>query len=348
MAKRNAIGLDIGTSGVRAAEMSFSSAGMTLAQFGQVALPEGAVRDGQVINQPVVADAIRTLWSQTSFSTKKVIMGVANQRVLVRQLDMPKMPAGELKKALPYQVQEFLPMSVQDAVLDFHPIETVNRDGSEQIRGLLVAVSRDVVLGHVETAESAGLQPTMVDLSSFAVLRTLGEASDADQTVEALIEIGSAVTNLVVHQGGVPRFVRILMMGGQHITDHVCERMGIPYAEAEQTKQRLGLTPGEGHDKVASRVLEGAIGGFIDEVRGSIDYFNASNPTGRVQRIVLSGGGSSMRGLAQRLATELQTTTVAADALSRFGVGDTGLSDEQLAAVSTVGAVPIGLAIGAV
>lgn len=348
MAKRNAIGLDIGTSGVRGAELSFNGGGTTLERFGQVALPEGAVRDGQVINQQVVADAIRELWSHAKFSHKNAVLGVANQRVIVRQLDMPNMPTTELKKALPFHVQEFLPIAVEDAVLDFHPVERVTNDSQDQIRGLLVAVSTEVVLAHVNAAEAAGLQPIMVDLSSFAVLRALGDSTDADDTVEVLIEIGSSVTNLVIHQAGVPRFVRILMMGGQHVTDHVSERMGIPYAEAEELKQRIGLEAPGPQDKVAGRVLEGAVSPFVDEIRGSIDFYNAANPERRVQRVVLSGGGSILKGLAQRLATELQTTTMVADTMSRLSVGNTGLADEQLAMVSTLAAVPIGLAMGAV
>ena len=87
MAGRTAIGLDIGTSGVRAAELSFGKHGVTLEKFGRVALPEGAVRDGEVVDPSVVADAVRQLWSHTGFSHKHVTLGVANQRVIVRQVE---------------------------------------------------------------------------------------------------------------------------------------------------------------------------------------------------------------------------------------------------------------------
>ena len=106
MAGRSAIGLDIGTSGVRAAELSFSKGLVTLEKFGQVALPEGAVRDGEVIDPDAVAAAIKQLWAHTKFSSKKVIIGVANQKVIVRQVDLPWMPADELKASLAYQVQD--------------------------------------------------------------------------------------------------------------------------------------------------------------------------------------------------------------------------------------------------
>ncbi len=100
MAVRSAIGLDIGTSGVRAAELSFGKDQVTLEKFGQVALPEGAVRDGEVVDPDTVAAAIKQLWAHTKFSSKKVVIGVANQKVIVRQVDLPWMPADELKKSL--------------------------------------------------------------------------------------------------------------------------------------------------------------------------------------------------------------------------------------------------------
>ena len=123
MAGRAAVGLDIGASGVRAAELSFGKGPATLERFGQVALPPGAVRDGEIVDNDAVAHAVRQLWSQAKFSSKKVALGVANQRVIVRQVDLPWLPMPELKKSLAFQVQDFVPMPVEQAILDVHPLE---------------------------------------------------------------------------------------------------------------------------------------------------------------------------------------------------------------------------------
>ncbi len=122
MARRTAIGLDIGTSVVRAVELSFGRDGVTLDRFGQVVLPDGVVRDGEVVDAETVTKAIKELWSATHFGAKKVVLGVANQRVIVRQLDLPWMEQGELRKSLAFHVADFLPISVEDSVLDFYPI----------------------------------------------------------------------------------------------------------------------------------------------------------------------------------------------------------------------------------
>lgn len=345
MATGNAIGLDIGSSGVRAAELSISRNGVVLQRFGQVALPEGAVREGEVVDQPTVTSAIRDLWSMTKFSGQKVIMGVASQRVIVRQIEVPKMPPNDLRKALPFQVQEYLPMPVHDAVIDFHPVEELPGT-PPTLRGLMVAASREVVNGNVAAAEAAGLKPMMVDLTSFAVLRSVG-AQDSTLAGEALIDIGSTVTNLVVHHAGVPQFVRILLMGGTHITDQVSERLGIPAQDAESLKQRVGVSPSSPKDTVASKVIEGGLNQLIDEIRGSIEYYNAAKPAARVERVLVTGGTSLMPGVYEKLSAALRLPVEPGDPISRIQLGDTGLAEEQVALATQLAAVPIGLALGA-
>jgi type IV pilus assembly protein PilM len=167
------VGLDIGTSGVRAAELSLGKGPATLERFGQVALPLGAVRDGEVIDCDTVAGAIRQLWAQAKFSSKKVVVGVANQKVVVRQVDLPWLPIKELRQSLAYQVQDYIPMPVEQAILDFHPLEEfTSESGGRMLRVLLVAAARDMVGSAMEAVSKAGLQPSMVDLTSFAVLRS--------------------------------------------------------------------------------------------------------------------------------------------------------------------------------
>lgn len=351
MAGRSAIGLDIGTSGVRAAELSFGKGQITLEKFGQVALPEGAVRDGEVINPDAVGAAIKQLWAHTKFSSKKVVIGVANQKVIVRQVDLPWMSADEMKKSLAYHVQDFIPMPVEQAVLDFHPLEELNTDnGGRVLRGLLVAASRDMVHASLQAVRLGGLSASVVDLTSFAVIRSL---SDADHLgmgaqVEALVDVGARVTNIVLHQGGEPLFVRILLMGGQDITDAVAERMGVPQDQAEALKQRLGIgVPTEGMDnQAAARVVEAVGTAFVDEVRGSLDYYLASSGSAPISKLVLTGGGARLGGLAQRLQVTTRVPVVLGTPMRGLQMGHTGLSPEQIAFVEPLAAVPVGLAMG--
>ncbi len=342
------MGLDIGTSGVRAAELSTRRGQTKLERFGQVALPLGAVRDGEVIDVSAVAAAVRELWSQAKFSTKKVVVGVANQKVVVRQVDLPWMPPAELKKSLSFQVQDYIPMPVEQAILDFHPLgEVTSESGARLLRVLLVAASRDMVTRALAAVEQAGLQPSMVDLTPFAVLRSLVHDSGLAQA-EALVDVGASVTNILVHQGGVPRFVRILLMGGSDITDALTERLGVPTEQAESVKQNAGLAavPGSAEAHPASRAIESSGSAFVEEVRSSLDYYLAQPGAVRIERVVLSGGGSRLGGLGDRLSTATRLPVDVARPLSVLKLGKTGLTDEQLAYIEPMVTVPVGLAMG--
>jgi type IV pilus assembly protein PilM len=312
-------------------------------------LPPDAVDDGQVVDAEAVAKALRKLWSATKLSHKRVVLGVANQRVIVRQLELPWLQRSELAASLPFQVQDLLPMPLDQAVLDFFPVEELtDSSGARTLKGLLVAAARETVLANVRAAELAGLSVQAVDLTPFAVLRSLGRQTGAEVETEALIDIGARVTNIVIHSGGVPRFVRILLIGGQDVTDAVAEQLGVPLAQAEVMKQQAGrVGVEEGLEDVVRSVAHTAQD-FVTEVRGSLDYYAASNPTAPIERLVVTGGGSRLEGILDRLAAATRLPVTAGDPMGSLRIGDTGLDDAQLQFVTPLAAVPVGLALGAI
>lgn len=352
---RTAVGLDIGTSSVRAAELAFGRGGTTLTRFGQVALPEGAVRAGEVVDSQAVTRAIKQLWAQARFTTKRVVLGVANQKVLVRQVDLSWMPLAELKATLPMHVQDFVPMPVEQAVLDLYPLEELtDENGARLHRVLLVAAARNMVDATLGAVTAAGLRPVMVDLASFAVLRSLAKPDLlglGEPEAEALVDVGARVTNIVVHQAGVPRFVRILPLGGAALTEAVAERLGIPLEQAEAVKQGTGLAALAGglvDPTPEGRVLESAGEQFLEQVRGSLDYYLAQPGSIRISRLLLSGGGGRLPGLAERLAAATRLPVSHASPLRELAIGKTGLTEEQLDYVAPLATVPVGLALGLV
>lgn len=327
---------------------------MTLARFGQVALPPGAVHDGEVVDVDAVAAAIRQLWASTKFGSKRVIVGVSNQKVVARQVDLPRLSREELRKSLPFLVADHIPMPVDQALLDFHPLEEFESEsGDRMVRVLLVAAGKDVVNNTVAAVQKAGLDPVAVDLTPFALLRGLAQVDElglAEEGGEALIDVGASVTNIVVHQGGVPKFVRILLMGGADITEAIAERMGVSLQEAESAKQQSGMLEEarelSAEDSPARWAIETSGATLVEEIRGSLDYHLSQPRSADVQRIVLSGGGGQLRGLATRLATASRLPVEAGSAMARLKVGKVGLSNEQLAFVAPLVSVPVGLAMG--
>jgi len=347
VAGRTAIGLDIGTSSVRAAQVTVTKGTSVLERFGQVGLPPGAVRDGEVVDTRAVADAIRTLWANAKFSKKDVVVGVSNQRVFVRLVQVRWMPESELRASLKFQVADLVPMPVDEAVLDFIALDELESDGVRFVRGLLVAASQDMVLSAIRACQLAGLRVRAADLTPFAVLRSAGTTDSLGlQGPEAVVDVGAKVTNILVHDGGVPRFVRILMLGGDDITATIVEKLGMPTADAERLKRDSEALAAPENTN-ARRVIDAALNDFVDEVRNSVDYYISSTASKPLSRLVLSGGGSLADGLAQRLATAVRAQVEYGRPFTNVSFGKTGLAPEQLQFVEPMAAVPVGLAMGA-
>jgi type IV pilus assembly protein PilM len=208
-----------------------------------------------------------------------------------------------------------------------------------------------MVNASVEAVQRAGLQPVMVDLSSFAILRSMAATDDLGLGApsEALVDVGATVTNIVVHQGGVPRFVRILMLGGQDVTVAVAQRMGVAVEEAESLKQQAAVAPAAPGSPVetAARIVENTGTQFVEEVRRSLDYYVASPGAAPLSRLVLTGGGARLGGLSDRLSASTQLPVVLGSPMDRLHIGATDLTDAQLDFVAPLAAVPVGLALGA-
>jgi type IV pilus assembly protein PilM len=361
------IGLDIGSTAVRAVELTGGDP-PTVIKAAQVPLPAGAVENGEVKEAEVVTEALRELWERGGFKAKRVYMGVGNQRVVVREIALPYLPEKELRASLSFQVQEFIPMAVDEAVLDYDPIGEFEQDDRRMLRMLLVAAQRQMVETVVSAATGAKLEPVGLDLVPFAMVRSVGTTGVGmdleDEGDEAVIDIGAHVTNIVVHARGTVRFVRILPSGGRDVTLAIARGVGIEDEVAERLKRGeevvLEAPPRvdeegsreEGADEVAqspdlSRVREIAMqraSSFVDEIRSSLEFYTAQAQGARIARVLVTGGGSKLEGfldlLRQRIPVEVEAGQVFQHARSQLS-----LSDEALAEAEPVLAVAVGLAI---
>src|SRR4029453_3668922 len=188
-----------------------------------------------------VAEALRELWSKSGVKSKEVHLGVGNQRGVVREAALPWLPGKELRETLGFQVQEFIPMASDEAVLDFDPLGEMDQGGRRMVRILLVAAHKPMVNALVEAALAAKLDPQGVDLTPFAVTRAVGAGDDGldldSSGDEAIVDIGAQVTSICVHDRGVTRFVRMLPSGGRDITLALASALGVDDEMAERLKR---------------------------------------------------------------------------------------------------------------
>jgi type IV pilus assembly protein PilM len=237
---RTRIGVDVGSTAVRVAEVAAGDIPVVV-RAAQVPLPPGVVEAGEVRQPEAVAEALRELWSKSGVKSKQVHLGVGNQRVVVREIALPWLPEKELRDTLGFQVQEFIPMASDEAVLDFDPLGEMDQGGRRMVRILLVAAHKPMVNALVEAALAAKLDPQGIDLTPFAVVRAVGsgdEGLDLDSSGdEAIVDIGAQVTSICVHDRGVTRFVRMLPSGGRDITLALAAGLSVDEDLAERLKR---------------------------------------------------------------------------------------------------------------
>jgi type IV pilus assembly protein PilM len=349
MAQR-AVGLDVGTSAVRAVELVLGREQVTLTRFGQVALPPGAVRGGEVIDAPAVAAAIRRLWREAGFRSRTVIVGAGNQRVVVRQADLPAMSNEDLRSALQFQAADLIPIPIEEAILDFQIVEEFPTSEGEMLRILLVAAQRDMVRSLLAALEGGGLSASMVDLVPFALMRSLTQSSlvaDLEPTAEAIVCVGASITNVVVHQRGVPEFVRMLGVGGDDITQGIANDLGVDADTAEDLKRRAHPDSPDDLESRTTQIVIAQSTLLIEEIRGSLDYYQAQPEASPIGRIILTGGGSRTIGLRDSLEQTLGIAVEEGHPLAGIELARTGIPEERLIENEALLSVPLGLALAA-
>ena len=297
------VGVDIGSASIRAVELKHADkASPTVVRFHEVPLPEDAVRRGEVVEKETVANALKLLWSSGGFGTKDVVLGMGGSRVVSRDLTLPKVPAAQVKEILPFHVQEMLPVPVTDALLDFYPIREVEGENGPMISGLLIAAIKEAVQANLTAVTMAGLRHVHVDLIPFALVRAIDQVRSAPG-ISALVSIGANTTNVVITHDGVPHFVRIISTGSADITQAVAKRMQVEPEAAEALKRQFGTFPAplSEDQRAVTETIHVAAGELLTSVRNTIDYYVNTRPNLVVDRVVLSGGGSKLRGVVEAL-----------------------------------------------
>ena len=348
------VGLDIGTTAVRAALIQTGRGKPKLRKYGQVALPEGTVVGGEIVDEAIMRDALQQLWKTAKLPKKRVIVGLANQRVVVRRIDIEYMDEDQLAEALPFQAQEYIPIPVDEAILDFVPLEEFTTpEGQAMLSVLVVAAQRSMADDVLRIVGSVGARVMAVDLQAFGLVRAaFGSDSQSDTGTAAIVDIGGGITQVSVIKDGTVRFLRILGMGGDAFTTVLENDLDVSKEQADQLKRRIGVAPEEpeqddSEDGRARRSLTRQGDLLIDEVRGSIDYYLSQSSDTGVGTIYISGNGARLPHLANRMAAALDVGIQPVRVLDSevLEIGRTGLSETELMASQPVLPVAAGLAM---
>lgn len=341
------VGLDIGKDTIRAVEVeNADKAKPTIVRIEEISLPDGAVRSGEVRETHTVTAAIRKLWASGGFKSKNVVLGMGNQRVLARDLTVPKMGIDQIRESLPFQVQEMLPVPIADALLDFYPISEGESENGPVVHGLLIAAIKSSVLPNVNAVRQAGLNPVQVDLIPFALARVLSRGVSATGAM-ALIDVGANTTNVVVTSNGIPQFVRMIPVGGEDLTKSIASKLELSPQQAEAAKRARGISSepvNSEAERAVAEIIHQTSGELLNSLRNTLNYFSNTRQSDPVQSIVLSGGAARMTGFARALGEVTRLPVQEADPFGAFEVSAHARKSARVEPASLT--VALGLALG--
>jgi len=340
------VAIDLSRGGLRGVQVdSPYTSRPKISRFASVEVPDGTVFDGEILDQRRGADALNRLWKAGKFTTKKVVFGISNRKIVVREVTLPKPNGPRRKSALRFAVEGQVPIDLDDAILDFLPLREVSIKGEPYEEGLLVATVRSSLESTVNAVERSGRYVDAIDFSGFALRRLLPAPQRGAQ---AIINVGASTTTVVISTGTTPQFARIVASGGDDATRSIERALGISFAEAESDKKERGLRGGAvaARDVEAEAVLRESAASLIDSIRNTLNFWGHAHPEHPVSSAVLTGGGSRLNGLAAVLTRALGVAVEYGDTMSAFTVGR-AVRGADLDRWALELAAPLGVTIGA-
>jgi type IV pilus assembly protein PilM len=336
---RAVVGLDIGSSAVKAVELKGSGKSYKVTAFGIEPVPPDSIVDGAIIDRAAVADAIRRLFESTNIRTKDVAASVAGNAVIVKKITLPKMTDQELAESIYWEAEQYIPFDIQDVNLDYQVVGQGAGAGTMDV--LLVAAKKEKIADYTGVITQARRAPVIVDVDAFALQNAyeVNYGLDPAQVV-ALVNFGASAVNINILSGGQSLFTRDISIGGNAYTDALQRELNLPYEAADALKRGL---PVEGYSLETARpILRAVTENVLLEVQKTFDFFRGTTGSNRIDRLVVSGGASRVDGFVEMLAERFDSDvelfdpfkTVAFDA-ARFGV--TAATDVQATAAVAVG-----------
>ena len=305
------VGLTIEPGRIAAAQVSVNGS-IVIEDGARAELEPGVVRDGEVADPEALAEALRTLWSEHKSLDKRVRIGVANARIVVRTIHLPPIAdPKQLAVAVRFQAADEIPMPLEDAVLDFQSIGVVDTPDGPRERVVLVAARREMILETLSAARAAGLKPAGIDLSAFGMIRALQQPGGGDGA-ELFVSVGG-LTNLAVADRGICTFTRVAGSGLETLAIDLAERRELTLEHARMWLHHVGLESEvediDGEEAIvadARSILATGVRRIASEVRASLDFHQGQVEDGTgVRRVVLTGPAVAVAGFAASLEAEL-------------------------------------------
>jgi type IV pilus assembly protein PilM len=342
--QRPLVGLDIGSSAVKAVELKPAGKGFKVAAFATEPVPPDAIVDGAIIDGAAVAESIRRLFAGRAFKAKEVAASLSGNAVIVKKISLPVMTESELAESIHWEAEQYIPFDIQDVNLDYQILDAGNpASGKSTMDVLLVAAKKEKIADYTGVIGQAGRTAVVVDVDAFA----LQNAYEANYGIEpgavvVLLNVGASATNINILQGDQSVFTRDISIGGNAYTEALQKELNLPYEQADRLK-RGEAVDGVSFDE-ARPVLRAVTENVMLEVQKTFDFFKASSNFERITRVVVSGGASRAEAFLEMLAERFEAPVEVFDPFKKVSFD----AKKFNVAADTIGptvAVAVGLAL---
>lgn len=336
---RGLIGLDIGSSTLKLAELKIGRSGYALKNIGEAILPSDSIVKKVVTNREGVESTLSNLIRDLGIKNKNVVISVSGHSVIIKKVTLPTMTKNELAESIPWELEKYLPQSVDDVNFDYKVLPGETLKGNMDV--LIAAAKKDVTNDYITIARNVGLNPVIVDVDVFA-LENMYEINyqNTGGTI-ALVNIGASVTNINILKEGISIFTRDITTGGNQFTEWIMKEQDLSFEEAENEK--YSLSSGD-----STLEIERVTNDFIDlitaEVRRTLDFFTSNFSQDPISKIVLSGGSSKVPNIREDLQDVTGTDVEIVNPFNNISVSDSEFDPAYIAEISPKMGVVIGLA----
>jgi len=338
---RTIVGLDIGSSCIKAVELKRSHGGIEVAHLGVEPLASDVVVDSMIMDSPSVSSAITKLFNDNGIKARAVATSVSGHSVIVKRISIPTMSEHELADSIKTEAAQHIPFDIDVVNVD-HQI--LSDSTGPQMDVLLVAVKKDKILNYTNVLNMAGKAPAVVDIDAFALQNCYEyNYEPAPGATVALLNIGASVMNINIVKGSTPLFTRDVSVGGHQYTDSLQKELDLSFDDAEALK--LGHKVGTVSEDAKVPILQQVTEIIVLEIQKTFDFFRATAAGEHIERIFLAGGSSKVTGLMEALRQEFSLPVEVLNPFARINYADGTLAAELIGQNAGQLAVAVGLAL---
>ncbi len=340
--KDHLIGIDIGSSTIKAAEVVVSGSGRKLVKFGTMDLPAGAIVEEGIKDPEKVAETIKSLLSLYGIKEDRTAVSIGGYSVIVKKINVPAMNETQLQDVIATEAEQYIPFDINNVNLDFQILGDSDQNPS-QMDVLLVAAKKETVSDYLNVMELAGLTPVIVDVDAFALQNIYEINYEMGDNCVALIDIGATKTSLNILQGTKSVFMRDISFGCNQINHHIMSRVDCDFEESEELKlsDKQEKIPPEDINSIISSV----VGDWTTEIRRALDFFYSTYSNEDIKNIYLSGGGANIKEFRQLLASQTAIEVETLNPFSALEIKDDRLDEAYLKQMAPQACICLGIAI---